>query len=136
MDHSNNISVVILKANQMQEHTLPKLVGIDHTPLYLRAMSSPNIILPDGSLYTPDNVRPDIIGYQIVHTITGRILPGTTRSQIYSKAAAIRKMNEVASMYNVMQTSLDIWDYILHPMYDFEEPAGCMYITDRDDDLY
>ena len=98
-------------------------------------MGLPNIVLPDGSLLNDDNVRPELMGFQIVHTLTGRILPSTTRKELYSKAAAIRKMNNVASMYNIMQVSLDIWDYQLCPIYDIECPDDYVYIEDINDNI-
>lgn len=96
----------------------------------------PIIVLPDGSPLSEDNVRPKIFGYQIVHKLTGRILPSTTRKQVYSKAAAIKKMNHVASMYTVMQASLDIWDYELVPLYEHEKPEEYVYFMDNDDHLF
>ena len=98
-------------------------------------MGLPNIVLPDGSLLTDDNVRPELIGFQIVHALTSRILPSTDRNEVYSKAAAIRKMNKVASMYNIMQVSLDIWDYELCPIYDIDCPKDYIYIEDINDDI-
>lgn len=95
-----------------------------------------SIVHSDGSEFNLDNVQPELIGYQIVHNITGRILPGTTRQEMYSMAAGIRKMNQVASMYTVMQCSLDIWDYELCPMYDIECPKNYIYISDKDDTLF
>ena len=99
-------------------------------------MSSPNITLPDGSMFDLNNVQPKIIGFQIIHNLTGRILPGTNRNELYTKAAGVRKMNQVASMYTVMHSSLDIFEYNLTPMYEFEEPDGAKYIKDNDDHLY
>jgi hypothetical protein len=99
-------------------------------------MNKPTIILPDGTpVLDLDNVRPEIFGYRIVHVITGRILPGTTRNEIYSKAAAIRKMNRVATMFNIMQCPLDIWDYALSEVYDFEKPKEYKYIVDKNDNI-
>jgi hypothetical protein len=98
-------------------------------------MKTPDIILPDGTKFDPDNVQPKLIGFHIVHKLTGRILPSTTRQEVYSKAAAIRKMNQVASMYNVMQASLDIWDYELCPIYDIECQKDYIYIEDINDDI-
>ncbi len=98
-------------------------------------MGLPEIVLPDGSSLNDDNVRPKLIGFQIVHRLTGRILPSTTRSEIYSKAAAIRKMNSTASMFNIMQAPLDIWDYELCPIYDIECPKEYKYIEDINDDI-
>ena len=100
-------------------------------------MDKPRIILPDGTpVLNLDQVKPEIFGYMIVHTLTGRILPGTTRSEVYSQAAAIRKMNKVASAFNIMQATLDIWDYTLEEIYDFEKPKDFVYYTDIDDNLF
>lgn len=100
-------------------------------------MKKPRIILPDGTpLDALDNVQPKIFGYRIVHKLTGRILPGTTRQEIYSKAAGIKKMNQIASMFNQQQCPLDIWDYTLEVIYDFEIPVEYKYYTDGDDNLF
>jgi len=58
-----------------------------------------------------------VLGYWIVHSLTGRILPGTDRSQIYSKFAAMKRMGQIATMYNVAGTPLDIWEYELKEVY-------------------
>lgn len=94
------------------------------------------IVHSDGSEFNLDNVHPELIGYQIVHKLTGRILPGTTRKELYSMAAGIKKMNQVASMYTVMHCSLDIWDYELCPVYDIECPKDYIYIKNKDDTLF
>lgn len=93
------------------------------------------ISFSDGSSFELDNVLPDILGYQIVHVQTGRILPNTTRKELYTKAAAIRKMNKVAAMFTVMHSQLDIWEYILTPMYEGEIQEFTL-ITDIDDKLF
>jgi hypothetical protein len=92
--------------------------------------------MSDGTPMSEDTLKPKVFGYQIVHKITGRILPTTTRTEIYSKAAAIRKMNKVTSQFNVMECTLDIWDYELSPIYDHDKPTAYNYIIDKDDYLY
>lgn len=94
------------------------------------------IILPDGSPLSEKNVQPKIFGYQIVHKQTGRILPGTTRNEIYSKAGAIKKMNIIAGQYDLMEESLNIWDYTLKVIYDYEIPKKFVYIIDEKDWLF
>ena len=94
------------------------------------------IVTSDGGIFDADDLKPKIIGYQIKHNQTGRILPSTTRKEIYTKAAAIHKMDQTAIMFNMMSTELDIWEYELIPVYDFEEEEDFKYITDRDDHLY
>jgi hypothetical protein len=95
-------------------------------------MSNIPITFSDGQEFNLDNVLPDLLGYQIVHVLTGRILPGTTRTELYTKAAAIKKMNKVASMFTVMHTQLDIWEYTLSPMYEGEIKEYVL-ITDLND---
>jgi len=96
----------------------------------------PEIVMSDGRSLTEDDLKPKVFGYRIVHKLTGRILPGTTRSEIYSKAAAIKKMNSVNSMYMVMQCPLDIWDYDLVEVYEHEKPKEFIYLTDSEDFLF
>lgn len=93
---------------------------------------TPKIILPDGSPMFEDSFEPKVFGYQIVHKQTGRILPGTTREQIYSKAAGIRMMNKIAGQYDIM----DIWEYDLSPIYVHDKPKEYVYFVDNDDYLY
>jgi hypothetical protein len=97
---------------------------------------TPKIILPDGSPILEDSFKPKVFGYQIVHKITGRILPGTTREQIYSKAAAISKMNWVIGQFAVQQHQIDIWEYELCPIYEHDKPKKWNYIVDKNDYLY
>lgn len=100
-------------------------------------MKNPKIVLSDGtSILDLDDLKPDIFGYMIVHVLTGRILPGTSRNEVYSKAAAIKKMVKIASQFTIMHTQLDIWDYTLEPIYDFEKPKDFIYFTDEEDYLY
>ena len=94
------------------------------------------IVLPDGSPLSEDNLRPVMFGYHIVHKHTGRILPGTTRNEIYSKAAAIRKMNWISAQFNMMAELLDIWEYELKEIYEYEKPRNFIYIVDEDDWLF
>lgn len=94
------------------------------------------IILNDGTPLSEHNVQPTILGYRIVHQLTSRILPGTTRNEVYSKPAAIKKMNQIASMYTIQHAQLDIWDYDLEEIYDFECPMNPKFITDSDDHLF
>ena len=98
-------------------------------------MKNPTIILTNGVPLDLDNFKTKVFGYRIVHKETGRILPGTSRNEIYSKAAGIRKMNQVASAFNVMQAPLDIWQYNLQPIYDFEIPKEYNYIIDENDNV-
>lgn len=95
------------------------------------------IRLEDGRFLNDlDDLKPEVCGYKIVHQLTGRILPSTTRKEIYSKAAAIKKMDATAQIFNMHCTPLDIWDYALEPIYDFEKPDDCIYINDKDDNLF
>lgn len=92
--------------------------------------------MSDGSPLSEDSFKPKVFGYQIVHKTTGRILPTTTRTEIYSKAAAIRKMNRVASQFTVMDCTINIWDYELSPLYEHDKPTEYKYIIDNDDYMY
>ena len=100
-------------------------------------MTKPRIILPNGFPLDMDksNVRPTIFGYRIEHKLTGRILPGTNRDEIYSKTAGIRKMNKIASAYQQVGEHFNIWDYILVAVYDFEKPDKYVYIVDDMDNF-
>lgn len=94
-------------------------------------MNKPRIILPDG---TPvEELKVTIFGYQMEHVQTGRLLPTTTRDQIYSITAAVKKMNEVAGMYELMQEPINIFEYRAVPVYDFELPNVYTYIISDDD---
>lgn len=90
----------------------------------------------DGEELSERSLKPKVIGFRIVHKQTTRILPGTTRNEVYTKAAGVKKMNSVASMYTVMQASLDIWEYELEEIYDFECPDDPIFITSQDDYLF
>jgi hypothetical protein len=95
-----------------------------------------NITLPDGAPLFEENVRPKIFGYRIQHKKTGNLLPRTTPEEIYSKAAAIRKMNQVAGYYDrVLFEPFDIFDYHLVDIYDIEKPDAYVYMIDKDDFL-
>jgi len=94
------------------------------------------ITTSDGHIFDPDDHKPEVIGYQIKHNLTGRILPSTTRKEVYSKAAAIHKMDETAITFNMMSAELDIWEYDLVPIYDFEREEDFIYISDKDDNLF
>jgi len=94
------------------------------------------IVTSNGNTFDPDGFEPEVVGYQIKHVITGRILPSTSRRELYSMAAAIRKMNTTAVQFNMMGASLDIWDYRPEPVYDFECPNDYIYINDKDDNLF
>ena len=97
----------------------------------------PIIILPDGTpILDLDIIKPKVLGYRIIHIQTGRILPGTARNEVYTKPAAVRKMGFVASQFTIMHTQLDIWEYTIEVIYDFEKPKECVYITDKYDYLY
>ena len=98
----------------------------------------PQITLPDGTPLEPGltNLKPKVFGFKIMHKLTERILPGTTRNEIYSKAAAITKMNQIASAFNQMEAPLDIWSYELIPIFDFEKPKDFVYIVDNNDKIY
>jgi hypothetical protein len=94
------------------------------------------ITFSDGEEFTLDNVHePDLLGYQITNVHTGRILPGTTRKELYTKAAGIRKMNKVAAMFTVMHSQLEIWEYTLNPMYEGDIQEFTI-ITDINDKLF
>lgn len=99
-------------------------------------MGLPEITMPDGSPLSEDKTQPKVLGFKIEHKLTSRILPGTTRKEIYSKAAAVKKMNSVNSMFMVMQCTLDIWDYELVEVYDLDCPTDPVYITDPEDYLF
>ena len=99
----------------------------------------PIITLSNGTELDKDLelAAPKILGYQIINKQTERILPGTTRNEIYIKAAGIRKMNQISTMFNIMQASIEIWDYRLVPVYEFEGlPQDYKLIRDADDDIF
>lgn len=83
----------------------------------------------DGTEFNLDNVHePVLLGYQITNVHTGRILPATDRKEVYTHAAAIRKMNAVGATF----PELEIWDYTLSPMYEGDIQEFTI-ITDNND---
>ena len=75
------------------------------------------ITLNDGTplMDLEQQCRPAIrLGYQMVHNITGRLLPTTTRNQIYTAWAATEKMGEVG----VNVPTLELLDYVMKPVFD------------------
>ena len=99
-------------------------------------MNKPKIILSNGTSFNLDDIEePKVFGYQIVHVQTGRIIPGCNRKDYYSHAAGLRKMHQVLSMYNVMEASLNIWDYDLKPTYEHDKPTMFEYHADIHDNL-
>jgi hypothetical protein len=61
-----------------------------------------------------------LIGYQIEHVVTGRILPSTLRHEIYTLEAALNKLGDVNEVYD----NVSIVDYELIPIYDIEVDSG------------
>jgi hypothetical protein len=76
------------------------------------------IVFEDGSPYTEDRINV-LVGYQIIHKLTGRILPHTDRNVIYGKHAAHKKIREVSEFYSLMNEIFPIDEYTLEPIYVF-----------------
>ena len=71
------------------------------------------------------------LGYQMIHQDTGRILPMTRRNEIYSAWAATEKMGQVSMDI----PTLDIFEYVMKPVYDFEvDRSDCRFIYSLEDD--
>ena len=85
------------------------------------------ITMSDGTpLITMDQqcTAPIKLGYQIVHEITGRMLPMTLRNQVYTAWAAAEKLGNVA----LSIPTLNAMDYIMKPLYEHERPNQCTFI--------
>jgi hypothetical protein len=61
-----------------------------------------------------------LIGYQIEHVVTGRILPSTSRHEIFTLESALKKLDDVNEVYD----NVSIVDYELIPIYDIEVDSG------------
>jgi len=104
-------------------------------------MKIKGITMSDGSpLELEVEQKGSLLGYWIVHSITGRILPGTDRSQIYSKIAGIKKMGEIATMFNLACQPIDIWEYELKEVYPEDlilyKTSFYYFIPDNEDWLF
>jgi len=53
------------------------------------------------------DVLVSLIGYQIEHVVTGRILPSTLRYEIYTLEAALNKLGDVNEVFNDEYNDLD-----------------------------
>jgi hypothetical protein len=62
----------------------------------------------------------ELVGYQIEHVVTGRILPSTNRHEIYSLDSALKRLQDVNEVY----LDVRIIDYELIPIYDVEVESG------------
>lgn len=65
-----------------------------------------------------------LLGYQIEHKKTGRLLPSTTNFQVYKRIAAVTKMIEVAEVYKI-----NVEDYILSEIYHNDIEVQCTMIA-------
>jgi hypothetical protein len=70
-----------------------------------------------------------MIGYQIEHKVTGRILPTCTHFQIYMRSAAVYKLLEVHEIMGI-----DVLDYKLVPIYEHDVcESGWVFIENKID---
>lgn len=70
----------------------------------------------DGNPLTEDNINP-LMGYHIVHNITGRILPMTQRFEIMGFDYATQRLKEVNTYYRSIGDDFFGGDWIFKPMY-------------------
>jgi hypothetical protein len=76
------------------------------------------IVFNDGSPFIEERINV-LVGYQIVHKLTGRILPHTDRNVIYGKHAALKKIHEISDYYLTMGQTFPIHEYTFEPIYVF-----------------
>lgn len=88
------------------------------------------IVTSSGSELDLNQFNP-LIGYQIEHKITGRILPSTTHFQIFKKTAALLRLMEVKEVYN----NINMFEYELVPIYESEIETGWILIEHKLDQL-
>jgi hypothetical protein len=70
----------------------------------------------DGNPMSENNINP-LMGYQIVHNVTGRILPHTQRFEIMGSDYATKKIAQVQEFYEQSDCDIDTRDYHFEPVY-------------------
>lgn len=70
------------------------------------------------------------MGYQVEHSITGRILPTCSHHEIYSLNAVKIKMEKVCKEFQ-SDPEFNILEYELVPIYNFEVEYGFAKITHK-----
>lgn len=73
-----------------------------------------------------------LLGYQILHKVTGRRLPQTVDFEIYTAHAAMSKLGEVGEFFED-EPDFDVLEYEFVPIYDFEMESGWIQITHQKD---
>ena len=91
------------------------------------------ILTSDGRPFKLDNVSP-LIGYQVEHKLTGRLLPTCTRFQIYDLFSMLEKMGQVAEFLDREgEEPFDIFEYELVPIYEGELEGSFILIKNNFD---
>ena len=94
-----------------------------------------NILDADGNVLSEENINP-LMGYQIVHCVTGRLLPHTQRFEIMGADYAQIKYAQVFNFYHGTDYEEDLSEYIFEPVYlselDEDETGFLLLYTDKD----
>lgn len=99
-----------------------------------------NILDADGNVLSENNINP-LMGYQIVHKDTGRILPHTERFHIMGADYATKKLLSVHIFYNVdNDLGFNTDEYIFEPVYlaelDDNQTGFLLLYTDEDHEKF
>ena len=94
----------------------------------------------DGNQMSEKNVNP-LMGYQIVHGQTGRLLPHTERFHIMGADYATKKIASVQLYYDEMDDyEFDTTEYIFEPVYmielDESQTGFLLLYTDEDHEKF
>lgn len=89
----------------------------------------------NGNEMTINNVNP-LMGYQIVHEVTGRMLPHTQQHEIMGADYAQTKYAQVYSFYHGTEYAEEIGNYTFEPVYlselDENETGFILLYSDKD----
>jgi len=89
----------------------------------------------DGNQMSEANINP-LMGYQIVHKDTGRILPHTQRFHIMGVDYATKTMVNLVADYQDRNIDFPFDDYIFEPIYlsqlDDSQTGFLLLYTDED----
>lgn len=92
------------------------------------------IVDSQGNEMYESNLNP-LMGYQIVHKRTGRLLPQCQRFEIMGKDYAEKKLASIASFYESIDEYFPFNEYIFEPVYfyELENMAGFVLLyTEKD----
>ncbi|NJO63634.1 MAG: hypothetical protein HC836_37230 [Richelia sp. RM2_1_2] len=89
--------------------------------------SLPTIVLSDGKPLDLNNFI-EIMGYQIEHEITGRLLPTCSRHEIYTKKRMFEKFHELVTMGLISEKEVSDWRIIPISAIELEGVSGYVIV--------